>query len=346
MVGISDFMGSKELYRACQIWWTRGVSVPLPGASETVPCLVPYVDILNHSSSHGPVHYEVHDNMFQLVTTTAYKKGSQVFNNFGTRPNERYFLTYGFVLEDNPNDTVHIELGFEKDPLKAEKERLMKYYSLDKHHYLAKGEKPIDSRLLETLRILIMNELELYSFHETDRNAQRPISVRNELQLWNSLENMLLEKLSKFTTTIEEDLRLLQQDLERPLRLCVLYRMQQKQIMTQALTHLRQLRLEFFTSLPQGPFEISTAQKQHQQRLTQQPNMVVHPQYIKWMEEATRMHLKTPEGWINTQESQHVFTFPSKQTITNFSHPARSYVYDSKESAPIFCIQSGATSNR
>ncbi len=39
-------------------------------------------------------------------------QGQEVFSNYGHKSNEELFLSYGFVIPNNPADFLHVSLGF------------------------------------------------------------------------------------------------------------------------------------------------------------------------------------------------------------------------------------------
>jgi hypothetical protein len=53
---------------------------------------------------------ESHGNI-SLVTHTALKAGTEIFNNYGPKPNSELLLGYGFTLPANPDDTIVLKIG-------------------------------------------------------------------------------------------------------------------------------------------------------------------------------------------------------------------------------------------
>jgi len=45
------------------------------------------------------------------VTHKASNAGSEVFNNYGAKPNSEFLLGYGFALPGNPDDTIVLKIG-------------------------------------------------------------------------------------------------------------------------------------------------------------------------------------------------------------------------------------------
>ncbi|KAI0306871.1 hypothetical protein B0F90DRAFT_1622711 [Multifurca ochricompacta] len=86
---------------------------------DSYPILVPGVDSLNHARAQ-PVSWfvayppssttESRGNM-SLITHIPLKKGAEVLNNYGAKPNSELLLGYGFTLPANPDDTIVLKIG-------------------------------------------------------------------------------------------------------------------------------------------------------------------------------------------------------------------------------------------
>jgi hypothetical protein len=50
-----------------------------------------------------------------LVTHSASKPGTEIFNNYGVKPNSELLLGYGFTLPANPDDTIVLKIGGTRD---------------------------------------------------------------------------------------------------------------------------------------------------------------------------------------------------------------------------------------
>ena len=53
--------------------------------------------------------YEPEAGEVQLVTDRGYREGDPITVWFGPQPNQRAFLNYGIVDEDNPHDKLMLE---------------------------------------------------------------------------------------------------------------------------------------------------------------------------------------------------------------------------------------------
>jgi len=55
--------------------------------------------------------YNERSKSYKISTDTAYSAGQQVFINYGPHSNMKLLLEYGFILENNPNNVIHIGEG-------------------------------------------------------------------------------------------------------------------------------------------------------------------------------------------------------------------------------------------
>lgn len=94
--------------------------VSTPGS---YPVLLPGVDSLNHARGQ-PVSWVVNtpqpypsscvhgdEPSIALVLHTPTPAGSELFNNYGPKPNAELILGYGFTLPQNPDDTIVLKIG-------------------------------------------------------------------------------------------------------------------------------------------------------------------------------------------------------------------------------------------
>jgi len=84
--------------------------------------LIPGIDALNHARAQ-PVSWvtvtsasaSASASAISLVTHNASNPGSEIFNNYGAKPNSELLLGYGFTLPANPEDTIILKIGGTRD---------------------------------------------------------------------------------------------------------------------------------------------------------------------------------------------------------------------------------------
>jgi hypothetical protein len=164
------------------------------------------------------------------------------------KSNLSFLLYYGFVIDNNRNNTVTIGLKPSTKIKYAEyKEQMLEtLHGLDKDDYVFKevyDNDAVDSaRLLEYMRIMIYDESlsDLQNYYrrvkaipQSDKNWFLPsITVWNEKILLKDLIALAENSLEKYSETYEEDVKILEEQdkLTFNQRNCVVYRMGEKKV--------------------------------------------------------------------------------------------------------------------
>ncbi|KAG5357690.1 Ribosomal lysine N-methyltransferase set10 [Yarrowia sp. C11] len=76
--------------------------------NEDLSMLIPVLDLINHKPL-TPVEWNVTGDAFAFKACSEVTKGSQVFNNYGSKGNEELLGAYGFALHDNEFDTMPLK---------------------------------------------------------------------------------------------------------------------------------------------------------------------------------------------------------------------------------------------
>lgn len=116
-----DLYGASESYISSRAFPSTLLSKhpSLLSTPETAPILLPGIDSLNHARGQ-PVSWVVtypdevnntSEPFISLVLHNPAAAGSELFNNYGAKPNSELILGYGFSLSENPEDTIVLQLG-------------------------------------------------------------------------------------------------------------------------------------------------------------------------------------------------------------------------------------------
>ena len=76
--------------------------------------LAPFLDLFNHACETVAVAGLIKKNeseFYQIKSLTSYKRGSQVFINYGAHNNLKLYIEYGFVIPQNPLDEIKFEIS-------------------------------------------------------------------------------------------------------------------------------------------------------------------------------------------------------------------------------------------
>ncbi|EGX49564.1 hypothetical protein AOL_s00078g53 [Orbilia oligospora ATCC 24927] len=172
------------------------------------PVLIPLVDILNHKPN-TKIIWEPTQTSFSLITPETISEGSQVFNNYGPKGNEELLMGYGFVIPENPGDSLAMKFTISPRGQAAQiwEQRALKQTWREVFHLTKSadsGQKTSTVPALESdwpeafvdlFRILVANENEIDDLENGDINAT-PISIRNELAVALGLKAAIKQKLA------------------------------------------------------------------------------------------------------------------------------------------------------
>ena len=214
--------------------------------------LIPMADLLYHKNHPLPTKWTYDDNKDGYVLKTrkyseSYVKkygvglnledksksyftidiGDQIHNTFGTKCNSRYFVNYGFIVEQH-NETLNnalIEIDFNQFKNNSEITQFQ-----EKINFLFKYDQCIKKsfqisimyganqgthsstlrNLLHCLRIINATPDEFARYYELKYSLQEdPISIENEGKALKMLAYFSKQALDKFATTMEYDEQLL-----------------------------------------------------------------------------------------------------------------------------------------
>ena len=77
--------------------------------------LAPGVDFMNHDCNvQSDLKYDYFSDGYSVRLDRDYDVGDQVFISYGSRSNDDLLQYYGFIEENNPHDTVRVEMGMVK----------------------------------------------------------------------------------------------------------------------------------------------------------------------------------------------------------------------------------------
>ena len=142
-------------------------------------------------------------NSFVIKGAANIKKGEEVFDSYGIKCNSRFLLNYGFTLENNEDNEFKIILILnESSPFFKEKMAFLGRKNITKKFSLVLNQA--DNKIipfLSFLRFILYNKS---NFKDID--TSKPISLQNEIVLFNKLKEIMITYLSKYPTTLDYDI--------------------------------------------------------------------------------------------------------------------------------------------
>lgn len=119
----STYLSSRAFPSRLLVLPSSNSSAPSPASTASHPVLLPGIDILNHLPLH-PVSWisspsrpssssasNPSQAVISILLPSPTPVGSQIFNNYGGKPNDELLLAYGFTLPSLPFDTCPLLLS-------------------------------------------------------------------------------------------------------------------------------------------------------------------------------------------------------------------------------------------
>ena len=211
--------------------------------------LVPFADLLNHRRPRQTHWY--YNNILQGFVIQALqdiKEGNEIFDSYGIKPNFRFLLNYGFVVEDNDIMEVVFTVTFNSNyPLYIDKINCFKSHDDCIKNFNLNNiiEKSDLMKILSFLRFslyegnirilkhaMIVNDSsnedeQTFSYYEIDI-----ISQELEITVLKHFHSLLEQTLSNYPTTYDQNKNFLnKKDLSFNQRNCIILIMNEKYVL-------------------------------------------------------------------------------------------------------------------
>lgn len=217
--------------------------------NESVISLVPYADLINHSpfvSTYIDLQSELltGEKYVALYTDRPYSKMDQVFVTYGPKSNSELLVSYGFLVERNPYDSVDVfAYPSASDPAYAAKKDYLDSCGIDGPASFPLFGDRYPMELIEFLRFCVCDEGQIgVDFGEF-------ISEENEALAAQALSECCQSALDAYPQSIDEDKALMSdRSLYRMLgvkaRCAIRQRLGEKLILQRTINNVERERAE------------------------------------------------------------------------------------------------------
>jgi histone-lysine N-methyltransferase SETD3 len=174
--------------------------------------LVPLADMLNHHPTAGTGNMLTYgdEKYFQINATRDYETKEQVYDNYGGKTNFELLKGYGFILEDNPYNGIHLNFELKTGSLISNLvEPLLSKADPNYRNLIVRPNRRPDA-LLRVSRLSVMEFSELEYIN--DAIAGKPVTLINELRAYRGAISALTQSITSYPTTIQEDIELLEDE--------------------------------------------------------------------------------------------------------------------------------------
>lgn len=201
--------------------------------------LVPVADMLNHKRPpETRWSYEDGCDAFVMTPVEDLAPGQEVHDSYGAKCNSRFFVNYGFCIEDNDENCAEIPLiAMPQDHPLYDDVLAMGLRVRDgvlRFRVPASYASDDTRRMFSFLRLACTDELDLALLRQAEWQEGEigPISVNNEHAVLAALADACRQALGRFDTTLEHDVDLLKDPLlYGNARNCVLVRSGEKRVL-------------------------------------------------------------------------------------------------------------------
>jgi len=233
-----------------------------PGGEGGAAALLPLIDMCNHDQAPNARVSASDSRALNLQALRDIAPGEDVTLSYGELPNDFLLLDYGFVVEDNAHDSVTLSfdpgfveaakavanVGSAVDDMKVQAwqaralDRLGLTTQNKEVHMLsvqAEGDPPVDERLLAGIRVLCCTREDLVQAGLHTLGKWTPARTGAwEASVLKTAVGMGLIGLSQFSTSAEEDQRLLAGDASSDMKLAISLRLGKKSVLTRCIQAL------------------------------------------------------------------------------------------------------------
>ncbi|GMF56704.1 unnamed protein product [Phytophthora fragariaefolia] len=273
---------------AMSVIWSRAFGVSKGGKYFHVLC--PAMDMFNHDVNvRSPlddfVSFDEEKQMMTHLVPENVAAGSALHISYGQYSNAKLLYSYGFVSCENFRRGVDFWMKIPPtDPYFKLKQTVLDSNELTAEQtYDFRGtllKNDVDERLLATLRVILMNEQEIRLYKKVSSPLadlmfkppqslmcvisslqlqafeSSPLSVRNELAVYENLQSTCRRKLANYSTTLEEDEAILAEtEIESNARLAfaIRVRMEDKQVLAGVVDTLEKWKQSMASSPDKYP---------------------------------------------------------------------------------------------
>lgn len=146
--------------------------------------LVPIFDLLNHNNSVQVKWDTVPDaeRIFTFKTEQEITKGVEIYNSYGPKTNQELLFGYGFVLDDNKDDSATLALRIPQENIEGANKFGLNLTSNEVSYKITK-DAPLPQNLVKLFAFLVKNE------------GEKTTTLRNQLEGLQQLQKIIEQKI-------------------------------------------------------------------------------------------------------------------------------------------------------
>ena len=171
--------------------------------------------------------------------------------SIGLRSNAQLILSHGITLDNNDFDQVQLNVQVsEDDPFMSVKRKILDQAGFGPDRSFMITKQGLSAELLAAMRIQALKPSEFDAYSKAFQG--RPVTLRNELEVYRTLMLACQNLLKRYKTTIQQDAELLKGELTPHIRNAVTLRKGEKETLVLTMNYIARLWDDFLVRGYQG----------------------------------------------------------------------------------------------
>jgi histone-lysine N-methyltransferase SETD3 len=175
-----------------------------------------------------------------------------VYDSYGKKCNSRFLLNYGFVIEDNDANEFPVSLSLDKSSPLYDKKKAFFHKDFEMNKKFRISENIVDYAVVDLFSYLrfiyfdgdidvlykIISDNQKIIFEDITPTFYliSPITEDLEIKILTKIKHLMIEYISQYTTSLEDDNAILEKDKKEPYltinqRNCIVMRQSEKKIL-------------------------------------------------------------------------------------------------------------------
>ena len=218
---LSKYINEMKKYTYGEYIWARTVVITrifgIVVDGIKTQALVPFADMLNHTQSPKTRWYfDDVKKVFKIVSKETLSKDETIYDSYGRKCNSRFFVNYGFVLDNNIDNLALFEFDLSNSYIQCLKKK--KWYKFKKvpSNYsigIINNNNEKLNMFMAISRYYVCNDDEYFGKSLTP--FLYPISLSNEKKTLKYIMYLCINHLKKYSRSKSDDLKILLDPLNK-----------------------------------------------------------------------------------------------------------------------------------
>eukprot|EP01119_Soliformovum_irregulare_P006932 TRINITY_DN19342_c0_g1_i1.p1 TRINITY_DN19342_c0_g1~~TRINITY_DN19342_c0_g1_i1.p1 ORF type:complete len:453 (-),score=115.86 TRINITY_DN19342_c0_g1_i1:84-1442(-) len=174
------------------------------------PALIPYLDMFRHVPLTDDMSLEVYTwnveaEQMEVKTNASIKSGQEIFISLGEKANSELLDFHGYIIEDNANDCVHLEVELMSDDPLVTTKRVIYQTSMIEPAKVKMMNTGITTELLRAVRAVTVIQDEIHNDMLMGGVGDWSLGPRSDIAIANYISTYCRKAYFDYPNKMEED---------------------------------------------------------------------------------------------------------------------------------------------